>query len=85
VHWESDEYETLGPYSREPFRYFAEVSDQLPYPVIDLLPAFEATDQFPLFFPRDPHWNREGARFVAEQVANQLAQRSLIPCRVEGP
>jgi hypothetical protein len=83
VHWESDEYETLGPYSREPFRYFAEVSDQLPYPVIDLLPAFEATDRFPLFFPRDPHWNREGARFVAEQVATQLAQRSLIPCRVE--
>jgi hypothetical protein len=85
VHWESDEYETLGPYSREPFRYFAEVADQLPYPVIDLLPAFDATDEFPLFFPRDPHWNRRGVRFVAAHVAAELARRELIPCPVKEP
>jgi hypothetical protein len=85
VHWESDEYETLGPYSREPFRYFAEVSEQLPYPVIDLLPDFEATDEFPLFFAADPHWNRQGARFVAERVAAELVQRGLVPCRAGAP
>jgi hypothetical protein len=78
--WEGDEYEVLGPYAKEPFRYFEEVGDELPYPVIDLLPDFERTRVFPLFRNDDPHWNRRGAAFVARIVAGSLVSEGLVPC-----
>ena len=78
--WEANRYEVLGPYVEEPFRYFDEVRDELPYPVLSLLPAFAESEEFPLFLPNDPHWNARGARLAAEHVALWLSERGLIPC-----
>jgi hypothetical protein len=77
-------YDALGPHVREPFRYFAEVAETLPYPVLDLLPAFEASNEFPLFFVRDPHWNPRGAGLAAREVFSGLAARELLPCAPTG-
>jgi energy-coupling factor transporter transmembrane protein EcfT len=80
--WESHRYEAMGPWVREPFRYFREKGDRLPYPVLDTLFAFENADEFPLFREDDPHWNEAGARLMAETVARWTAESGLIPCRV---
>jgi hypothetical protein len=81
--WEGNEYQRLGPHVQEPFRYFETVTKDLPYPVIDLLPRFEATHEFPLFFEADPHWNPAGATFVAERVYASLVEQHLIPCALD--
>ena len=78
--WEAEQYQPLGPHVQEPFRYFRDIQAHLPYPVFSLLPAFEQSTEFPLFFRDDPHWNRSGARLAAEHVARWLASKSLIPC-----
>ncbi|HSC76894.1 MAG TPA: hypothetical protein VLB90_11745, partial [Pseudomonadales bacterium] len=46
----STEYTRLGPYSQEPFRYFAEIAPQKSYPVTSLLNDFRNTTAFPLTF-----------------------------------
>ena len=53
--------------------------DELPYRVINLLPVFEASDTFPLFWATDPHWNVAGARLVAQGVMDELIDKGLIP------
>lgn len=78
--WEARSYEVLGPFVREPFRYFEEVADELPYPVVNLLPAFEASETFPLYLEEDPHWNQEGARLAAKTAARAIQRLGLIPC-----
>jgi hypothetical protein len=78
--WEARAYEVLGPFVREPFRYFEEARDQLPYPVVNLLPAFEVSKTFPLYFEDDPHWNRDGARLAARAAAQAIRGLGLIPC-----
>lgn len=78
--WERAKYEVLGPYAQEPFEYFEEVRDSLPFKIINLLPDFQDTDRFPLFFDDDPHWNVVGARFVAERFLDYAEELSLIPC-----
>ncbi len=78
--WEAHQYEPLGPWVREPFRYFEENAARLPYPVLSTLSAFEASDQFPLFQEDDPHWNEAGAGLMAEAVARWTAATGLIPC-----
>jgi len=77
--WETG-YEALGPHVQEPFHYFAEVGPTLPYPVLDLLPAFASSEEFPLFFARDPHWNRRGAGLAAEGVLRGLRAEGMLPC-----
>jgi len=66
--WERGSYDVLGPYVREPFRYFEGVADSTPYPIISLLGDFQETDQFPLCQEADSHWNPAGARFAAEAI-----------------
>jgi hypothetical protein len=83
--WERTAYEVLGPFVREPFRYFAEVRGRLPYPVVDLLPAFEAAGSETLFQANDPHWNRRGAALAGSTLADAIlagasAPGDLIPC-----
>jgi hypothetical protein len=80
--WEAHRYEALGPWVREPFRYFEDNRDRLPYPVLSALGAFEESDEFPLFQNDDPHWNAAGARLMARTVARWTAEQGLIPCRV---
>jgi hypothetical protein len=78
--WEGRAYETLGPFVREPFRYFDEVAARLPYPSVNLLPAFELSKTFPLYFEDDPHWNRDGARLAGRAAAQAIGGLGLIPC-----
>lgn len=77
--WERG-YEPLGRFVREPFRYFAEVADTLPYPVIDILPDFESSERFPLYFGNDPHWTEQGADVAARAIFDGLQARGLLPC-----
>ncbi|MEE8473872.1 MAG: hypothetical protein V3T01_00885 [Myxococcota bacterium] len=81
--WEDDRYQRLGPFVREPWRYIDEVANELPFPVIDLWPAFENSTRFPLFFRNDPHWNRFGSALAAETVIHELIERRLVPCAAQ--
>jgi hypothetical protein len=78
--WEASEYEVLGPFVREPLRYFEKRRPDLPYPVVSLWSAFTEAEEFPLFRQNDPHWTREGAQVAARSLARQLSQRGLLPC-----
>lgn len=78
--WEAPHHTRLGPHAREPFRYFAEVAGELPYPVIDVVSDFEAAEEFPLYFRKDPHWTRLGAAVAARSVFRELRERGLLPC-----
>jgi hypothetical protein len=78
--WERQAYDPAGPFVREPFRYFSEVADELPYPVIDLMPTFEQSTTAPLFFADDPHWNRAGARLAGSSLVPKLVELGLLPC-----
>lgn len=66
--WEKNEYEILGPYSHEPFKYFEGIKNEVDYPIHSLLPYFQNTTIFPTCFDHDPHWNEEGARIAAEAI-----------------
>ncbi|MBP7831078.1 MAG: SGNH/GDSL hydrolase family protein [Kiritimatiellae bacterium] len=78
--YEADLYTIRGPHVRNPNRYFAERKDRLPYPFLDLLPAFEASGLFPLYFEDDPHWNRDGALLASRTILDFLAREKLLPC-----
>jgi hypothetical protein len=81
--WERRFYAADGPFVREPFRYFAEVSAQLPYPVVDLMTAFEESTVAPLFLDDDPHWNRAGAKLAGTSLFQELIGLGLVPCEPE--
>lgn len=66
--WEVYEYGVDEPHQFEFFRFFDEKAAGASFPIVNLLPAFQATDRFPLVFKNDPHWNAEGHRFVSEQT-----------------
>ncbi len=66
--WEKEQYETLGPYALEPFKYFDSIRSELDFPVFSLLPNFLKTEVFPTAFDDDPHWNKDGAYVAAEAV-----------------
>jgi len=82
--WEQNEYEVMGPWVREPFRYFEKKARRLPFPVLSALPAFEESEVFPLFQADDPHWNEAGARLMAQTAVEWAAGSGLIPCLVPG-
>lgn len=66
--WERGDYEPLGPWVLEPFRFFHEQSVSSPFPVYSLLPAFRNTDVFPTCYPRDPHWTPAGTAVAADAL-----------------
>lgn len=70
--WEAHEYEILGPYCLEPFRYFENLRHRVDYPVHSLLEDFRDTDVHPLCFEDDPHWNAAGAQVAADAVYERL-------------
>lgn len=78
--YEAYAYQPLGPYVREPFRYFDEVKEKLPYKVYSLLPAFEGAKEFPLYHEDDPHWNNAGNHLAGINVAEFLIRERLVPC-----
>ena len=80
--WEvvrDEEYEVLGPYALEPFRFFDELRGQVDYPIHSLLEAFRDSGVFPTCFEDDPHWNDAGttvaARAIAELLEREIAAR----------
>jgi hypothetical protein len=78
--WESGLYEVLGPFAREPFRYFEEARAALPYPVFSLLSSFEESAEFPLYQDDDPHWTVAGNRVAAAGLQEYLVENELVPC-----
>ncbi|MEZ6017413.1 MAG: SGNH/GDSL hydrolase family protein [Planctomycetota bacterium] len=72
---EGDEYEVLGPYALEPFKFFDELRARVPYPIVSLLSAFQTTDVFPLCFDHDPHWLPAGHRVAADALIPELLPR----------
>ncbi|HNR30936.1 MAG TPA: GDSL-type esterase/lipase family protein [Candidatus Hydrogenedentes bacterium] len=78
-YWERDEYRVDEPHQFAYFEFFDEVKDRLPYPVFSLLPAFQATDEYPLTFRRDAHWTEDGHDFVARVVTDHLIEQGLVP------
>ena len=75
----SDEYTRLGPWSLEPFRYFAEVAPSKPYPIISLLEDFRHTKEFPLTMDHDPHHTSLGNKVSARFIWQHLQQQGLFP------
>lgn len=73
--WEAGEYALDAPWQEEMFRYFRERQATSEFPILDLLPAFRATNRFPLVFRIDPHLNAGGHAFVAELLAERLEAR----------
>jgi hypothetical protein len=77
--WEAGEYEPLGPYAIEPFRYFEAMAREVDYPVWSLLDDFLTADIFPTCFVDDPHWNENGVAVVAGGLARRLEASGLLP------
>ncbi len=85
--WESSLYALDEPYQYEYFRFFREARERVGFPIYDLLPDFRATDEFPLVFRWDPHWNERGHALVAASVSRfTLSSRLLeVPRAEPGP
>jgi len=76
--WEKVDYEVAEPYRLEYFRFFDEARAQVRYPILNLLPAFQATHESPLLFKNDPHWNERGNAFAARVLVDSLVGPGLI-------
>jgi hypothetical protein len=76
--WAKARQTALGPHRYANFEFFAQAQQQVDFPIVSLLPAFQGTDRFPLVFDHDAHWNETGTRFVAETVADILIERGLV-------
>jgi hypothetical protein len=76
--WERGDYALDEPYQYEYFRFFEEARSEVKYPVFSLLPAFQATREFPLVFREDPHWNERGNAFAARVLVSHLVETGMI-------
>lgn len=73
----STEYTRLGPYSLEPFRFYAEARQNKPYPVISLLDDFRQSTVTGLTFAHDPHLSSEGNKEAARFLWAHLQAQGL--------
>ncbi|MFT7667726.1 MAG: hypothetical protein ACI8X5_000409 [Planctomycetota bacterium] len=76
--WESSEYSRNEPFQMEYFNFFEEARSRVDYPIFSMLPAFQATEEFPLVFESDPHWNERGHSFVGKVLADHLLESGLV-------
>jgi hypothetical protein len=76
--WAHGYEQAKNPYLYAYFDFFQEASERVDFPIVSLLPAFKATDRFPLVLDNDAHWNEDGNRFVAETIADALLERGLV-------
>lgn len=72
--WEHDQYRLDEPFADAMFAFYRERAASAPFPVLDLLPQFRATDRFPLVFAQDPHFNEAGNQFVADLLAEPVTE-----------
>lgn len=76
--WERFLYDVDEPYQFEYLRYFDEKRADAGFPILNLLPAFNASTEFPLVLEWDPHWNSNGHRVAAEATAEFVLERGLV-------
>ena len=76
--WNLGQRKRNEPHEMAYFEFFEEAARNESFPIVSLLPAFQATDRFPLVLPNDAHWNEDGNRFVAETLADLLIERGLV-------
>lgn len=72
-------YTPLGPYVREPEKWFTALKTRVDFPCESLLTWFEESPVFPKCFPKDPHWVSAGCQVAAEGIARFLDARGLGP------
>ena len=72
-------YTPLGPYVREPERWFQQLKTRVDFPCESLLSWFEESPVFPKCFPKDPHWVSAGCAVAAEGISRFLDARGLGP------
>lgn len=77
--WEKSEYQLLGPYAHEPFKYFEQLKDEnVDYPIYSLLADFQDSTTFPTNFDDDPHWNETGNRIAVEAIYKYCLKESCF-------
>jgi hypothetical protein len=78
--WEvaQGKYTTDEPYQLEFIRFFDDAAGRVGFDVLNLLPAFEHADRYPLVFRNDPHWNENGHAFVAKVLVEFILERGLV-------
>jgi hypothetical protein len=75
--WEAVNYAREEPYQYEYFRFFDQARARVDYEIVDLLPEFRRTKEFPLVFEHDPHWTERGHGFVADVVSRHIRENGL--------
>ena len=71
------EFKRYGAFKRDQnviFDFFDDKMESAEFPIVNMLDPFRATDEFPLVFDSDPHWNEAGNAFVARIVAMELVK-----------
>ena len=76
--WEAGTYGDYESYQNEIFNYFDAKTDLVGFPIVNMLGDFKQTNEFPLVFETDPHWNQAGNRFVARILKRELDKLKLI-------
>ncbi len=76
--WERSVYGESLEHQNAIFEFFDEMAKESEFEIVNLLPAFQNAEEFPLVFRTDPHWNSTGNRFVADEVASVLLKRKLV-------
>lgn len=60
------------------FEYFEPAARQASIDVLNLLPAFQESEEFPLCFEHDSHYNAAGNRLAARTIARYLVQSGKL-------
>ncbi len=76
--WETGDYENLGPFVLEPFRFFEEQAAAAPFFIHSLLPAFEQTNVFPTCYTGDPHWTPAGTQVAADALVEMAITQEWL-------
>ncbi len=77
--WDWREFQRMGPYVHEPFRYFDQLKEERDYPIYtNLLQVFMETDLYPTCFDDDSHWNANGNLVAAEAIFDILEQEHVF-------
>lgn len=66
------------PHEMAIFDYFESVKEEAGFRIFSLLPAFDASEEFPLVFDTDPHWNASGHEVVGNALAEYLWSEGLV-------
>ncbi len=76
--WAGGTHRYDEPFEFVYFEFFDAQAAVADFPIVSLLPAFQASTVFPLVFRHDPHWNENGHELVGESLAEILIQRGFV-------